>query len=180
MFELDIVPVGNPDRTVVEFLCLSLRESLRAKCRIRDVPVDLSDAYHPARQQYNSTQILGQLAKIADRSDAKILGVTGVDLFIPILTFVFGEAQLGRRAALISVYRLRQPFYGLPEDTGLFYERCEKEAVHELGHLFGLVHCRNFECVMHYSNSVDQVDLKSTVFCEECAGFLKEQRDGPV
>lgn len=180
MFQLDIVPLGNLDRTVVEFLSHSLRESLRIKCLIRNAPADLSGAYHPTRQQYNSTQILAQLAKIDCSDKTKILGVTEVDLFIPILTFVFGEAQLGQRAALISVHRLRQSFYGLPEDPGLFYERCEKEAIHELGHLFGLVHCHNFECVMHFSNSVEQVDLKATAFCGACDAFLRDQKDKHV
>ncbi|HXG93242.1 MAG TPA: hypothetical protein VNN73_12900 [Blastocatellia bacterium] len=102
----------------------------------------------------------------------KTLGVADVDLFIPIFTFVFGEAQLAGRAALISVHRLRQQFYGLPEDERLFYERCEKEAVHELGNVFGLAHCKRFDCVMRFSNSIEMVDIKTNSFCATCAGLL--------
>jgi len=85
---------------------------------------------------------------------------------------VFGEAQLDNQAALTSVHRLRQEFYGLPEDERLFFERCEKESLHELGHAFGLVHCREWECVMHSSNSIEQVDLKGGRCCDRCSALL--------
>jgi archaemetzincin len=74
----------------------------------------------------------------------------------------------------MSVFRLHQRFYGLPEDERLFYERCEKEALHELGHTFGLVHCKLYECVMHYSNSIEQVDLKHSRFCPSCSALMTE------
>jgi archaemetzincin len=171
-FHVQIVPVGNVNSTILEFLTLALPETLGVPCRIRNSSIDVSKAYNATRQQYNSTEILAQLVNLDCDSPTKILGVTEVDLFIPILTFVFGEAQLGRQAALISVHRLHQRFYGLPGDDELFFQRCEKEALHELGHAFGLIHCRNFECVMHFSNSIEQVDLKSNAFCPTCLDFL--------
>ena len=128
------------------------------------------------RGQYNSTSLLEKLLETDNSNAGKLLGVADVDLFIPVLTFVFGEAQLGNRGALMSVHRLRQQFYGLPGDERVFYERCEKEAVHELGHAFGLVHCKYFECVMHYSNSIEQVDLKSNEFCKTCGAILSNKR----
>jgi archaemetzincin len=174
-FQLQIVPAGAVNLRILEFLNLSLPNTLGLPCAIRNSLIDVTPAYSASRQQYNSTQILGQLVDLDCDGPTKILGVTEVDLFIPILTFVFGEAQLGQRAALISVHRLHQRFYGLPEDEELFFERCEKEALHELGHAFGLVHCREFECLMHYSNSVEQVDLKSNSFCPSCYElFLRE------
>jgi len=173
MFKIHVVPVGDVDRAIVEFLPIALSESLGVNCLARNANIELSDTYNHIRQQYESTRILSKLTKLDDDEKTKILGIADVDLFIPILTFVFGEAQLGKRVALMSVYRLRQSFYGLPENEPLFYERCEKEAIHEVGHTLGLVHCQDFECVMHYSNSIEQVDLKSNSFCGECARLIR-------
>lgn len=177
MTDIQLVPVGSVDRDILEFLSATLGEIIGARCTVSPGAVDPADAFNAARRQYNSTQILSKLLDHG-ANRAKLLGVADVDLFIPVLTFVFGEAQLDNRAAVISVHRLRQQFYGLPADERLFYERCEKEAVHELGHAFGLVHCRDFECVMHFSNSIEQVDLKTNSFCRKCTEVLatKKQR----
>ncbi|HEY7914959.1 MAG TPA: archaemetzincin family Zn-dependent metalloprotease [Blastocatellia bacterium] len=172
MTTIQLVPVGNIERDVVDYLAMALPERLGLACATAERVLDPRDAYDPARKQYNSTRILSQLLKVGE--GGKLLGVASVDLFIPILTFVFGEAQLGARAALMSVFRLHQRFYGLPEDERLFYERCEKEALHELGHTFGLVHCKLYECVMHYSNSIEQVDLKHSRFCPSCSALMTE------
>lgn len=172
MTEIQIVPVGIVDRDILEFLSTALGETIGAKCVVSPGAVDPTDAFNAARRQYNSTQILSKLLENEGANGGKLLGVADVDLFIPVLTFVFGEAQLENRAALMSVHRLRQQFYGLPADERLFYERCEKEAVHELGHAFGLVHCKNFECVMHFSNSIEQVDLKTNSLCRSCIELL--------
>jgi archaemetzincin len=171
MTEIQLVPVGSVDRDILEFLSTTLEEIIGAKCFVSSGAIDPADAFNAARRQYNSTQILSKLLG-HHANGAKLLGVADVDLFIPVLTFVFGEAQLENRAAVMSVHRLRQQFYGLPADERLFYERCEKEAVHELGHAFGLVHCRDFECVMHFSNSIEQVDLKTNSFCRKCIELL--------
>jgi archaemetzincin len=175
MIEVRIVPVGEVSRDVLEFLALALSDGLDAACSISGEVLDPSDAYDPTRRQYNSTHILGDLLEVDSPAHRKILGVANVDLFIPIFTFVFGQAQLGNRAALVSVHRLRQQFYGLPENQVLFLERCEKEAMHELGHTLGLVHCEHFECVMRFSNSIEEVDLKRPYFCSSCALALSEQ-----
>lgn len=166
--EIKIVPVGTVDQDVLDYLALTIPGNLNVRCNSLSVTVDTQDAYHPMRRQYNSTQLLAKLLELNLAEGNKLLGVTEVDLFIPILTFVFGEAQLGGRVALISVHRLHPQFYGLPEDKKLFYSRCEKEANHELGHTRGLMHCRSYDCVMHVSNSVEQVDLKRSSFCATC------------
>ena len=179
MIEIRLVPVGNVEISILGWLALALKDGLTAACRVHPVPVDPSEAYHPVRQQYHSTAILAKLLQQHEGDwGGKILGVADLDLFIPILTFVFGEAQLNNRAAVVSVHRLRQEFYGLPSDERLFYQRCEKEALHELGHTCGLVHCQQFDCLMHFSNSIEQIDLKSNVFCESCGGLLAKKTKG--
>lgn len=157
---------------MVQWLSVALADSLRLPCRIAAGPIDPADTYHVIRRQYNSSQMLLRLTNLKCDPETKVLGIAGVDLFIPILTFVFGEAQLGNKAAVISIHRLKQSFYGLPDNDELLYERVEKEAIHELGHAFGLIHCEQFDCVMHFSNSIEQVDLKSNTFCNACASTL--------
>ena len=168
--DVSIVPVGAVGREILEYLAVSLEGLLDVRCRPVERAVNPSDAYSAARRQYHSTTLLARLASL--KGGDKILGVADVDLFVPVVTYVFGEAQLGGRAALFSLRRLRQQFYGLPEDGRLFYERCEKEAAHELGHAYGLAHCPGFDCVMHFSNSVEQVDLKAGTFCPACEAAL--------
>lgn len=174
MAEIQLVAVGNVDRQVLDYLAMALPEDIGVSCSVSPEVIDPAGAYHATRLQYHSTKILAKLLEVPAPAGIKTLGVCDLDLFIPILTFVFGEAQLGNRAAVISAHRLRQPFYGLPADDRLFYERCEKEAVHELGHAFGLIHCHDFECVMHWSNSIEQVDLKQSRFCSACADLLAD------
>ena len=85
------------------------------------------------------------------------------------LSFLFGQAQLDGAAAIVSIARLRQEFYGLPGDEGLLLARARKEALHELGHTFGLVHCPDPLCAMSLSTSLPQVDAKRDEYCESCA-----------
>lgn len=172
MFEIALVPIGNLHRGVTDWLATALEDSLRLHCTVEEGPISLEAVFDPARRQYHSTRLLEQLQAPAAAPRKKRLGIADVDLFIPILTFVFGEAQLNNGAAVVSTYRLRQEFYGLPRDEVLLLERTEKEALHELGHTFGLLHCPDFECVMYFSNSIEQIDLKSNNFCQKCAESL--------
>jgi archaemetzincin len=137
--------------------------------------VDLEPCFVPGREQHHATLVLAALLRHrpAQPAGGRILGLVGVDLFIPVLTFVFGQAQLDGPAAVVSTYRLRPSFYGLPPDEGMLLERAIKECVHELGHAFGLVHCETYDCVMHASMSVDEVDLKDSGFCRGCLARLE-------
>jgi archaemetzincin len=99
--------------------------------------------------------------------------VTGKDLFLPIFTFVIGEAYLGGRAAVVSTYRLSEESAGLPPRPRVLKARLLKEAVHELGHCHGLVHCPDWHCVMHASSTAEDVDLKSDEPCDECLQELR-------
>lgn len=136
------------------------------------VQVDTGPAYAPDRRQYHTTLLLAGLLRRLSEQGSEILGITGVDLYIPVLTFVFGQSQLGGSGAGISTYRLRTEFYDLPPDEGLLVERTIKEAVHELGHAFGLVHCSDYTCVVSVSTYVEEVDLKDAGFCRACRAAL--------
>ncbi|MFN7967131.1 MAG: archaemetzincin family Zn-dependent metalloprotease [Acidobacteriota bacterium] len=125
-------------------------------------------AFDASRGQYNSRLLLTELVKQAPDNGGRILGVTSVDLFIPVLTFVFGEAQLNGPAAVVSTHRLAAEVYGLSEQPELLFDRLCKEAVHELGHTYQLVHCPDDYCVMRSSQYVENIDLKSAGFCHEC------------
>ncbi|MFB3855385.1 MAG: archaemetzincin family Zn-dependent metalloprotease [Vicinamibacterales bacterium] len=137
-----------------------------------DLPVRLwqrserpDSAYDHRRQQYSSTRILKWLVENRPEAAHKVLGLTDVDLFIPILTFVFGEAQLNGAGALVSTARLRT---GGAAGNGLLTTRVAKECVHELGHTFGLLHCLDPQCVMARSVAVLNVDQKRLSPCRAC------------
>lgn len=131
-------------------------------------------AYDVGRGQYSSTYVLHMAEARLPADAGRFLVVTELDLFIPMLTFVFGQAQLGGRVALVSVARLRPEFYDQPADGALLAARAGKEAVHELGHTLGLTHCPDPRCVMSLSVAVAQVDLKKESMCRNCAGLAEE------
>ena len=164
-----LVPVGPLDPSILEYLALVLPESTGMAFRVSERALSADAAYDPVRRQWNAGLILAQLdEQEAWKGARRVLGVADLDLFIPILTFVFGLAHLGSRCALVSLHRLRTEFYGLPPASELLLTRLEKEAVHELGHTWRLTHCDDYSCVMHYSNAVEEVDLKTAEFCPRC------------
>jgi archaemetzincin len=124
----------------------------------------------PRRGQHASGVILRWLLEAGPRG-GKVLGVTDQDLFIPILTYVFGEAQLGGTAAVCSTFRLAE---GIDlAGPRLLTERLAKEAVHEVGHAFGLHHCDTPACVMGRSAGLRGVDEKSHLLCTTCRQRLQ-------
>ena len=138
------------------------------RCEILRAEPAPARAFNVSRQQYSSTEILAGLATRIIPGSSRLLAVTPSDLYVPVLTFVFGEAQLEGRCAVVSTCRLRQEFYGLPPDASLESARLLKETVHELGHTFGLAHCDKYECVMAPSHAVEWIDLKGSKFCPTC------------
>lgn len=168
MSYIDIVPIGKIEEATLITLKHNLFQAFNIQTRIRNRPIDLSAAYDPLRGQYNSSGLLVQLINDLTPETMKILGVTEVDLFIPIFTFLFGEAQLNGPGALVSAHRLHNPFYGIPENEEMFEKRLLKESIHELGHTFGLIHCFTLRCVMNTSTYVEEIDQKSADFCRSC------------
>lgn len=143
-------------------------DSLMATVRtLPSIPVP-PESFEVRRNQYLSTKILKEMLGDVPQDTLKLLGVTDKDLCIPILTYVFGEAQVGGTAAVVSLARLRQEHYGLTPDRPQLLERLRKESLHELGHTFGLYHCPSRDCVMHLSNTVVDVDTRGRDFCRGC------------
>ncbi|HID17847.1 TPA: hypothetical protein EYP26_06115 [Candidatus Bathyarchaeota archaeon] len=169
-----VIPVGEVTESFLRRLSKGLENIFKARFELKK-PLSLpKEAYNPLRRQYHSTKILNRLVEaIPIVKVDKVLGVTPVDLYVPRLNFVFGEALCPGEAALISLFRLNPGLYGEP-DGERFLKRALKEAVHELGHTFGLHHCSNPKCVMFFSNSLLDTDRKEEKFCLECERKLKE------
>jgi archaemetzincin len=134
-----------------------------------------TDAYDPRRQQHSSTRILKWLLDRRPPHAGKVVGITDVDLFIPILTFVYGEAQLGGAAAVVSTARLAAD-NGIRAGADPLAARLTKEYIHELGHTFGLLHCARPTCVMARSVNLVQVDAKDGTLCHDCRVRYRELR----
>ncbi len=166
---IQLLPIGNVEADVLATLRSTLSNEWRMRCEILPVRLDPEFAFHPERQQYHSTEILSRMHNFLSPDSWRLLGVASVDLYIPILTFVFGEAQLGKACAVISLHRLRQEFYGLPADPALLQQRLLKEARHELGHTLDLSHCDDYRCAMAPSHAVEWIDLKGSSFCADCS-----------
>ncbi len=149
-----------------------IREIFAAPVTIGSATLDFGCGFDASRRQVNSTVLLAQILTDCGGPARKQVAVVDVDLFIPVLTFVFGEAQLEGCAAVVSTHRLSNQFYGLARNDLLMRERLAKEIVHELGHTCGLYHCRQFECVMRSSTYVEEIDLKRVYPCAACAEFL--------
>ena len=128
---------------------------------------------HPGRNQYHSTKLLEYLLS-AHPEPLLILGITGVDLYIPIFTFVFGEAQLSGRAAIISLFRPGGGADGVRPPRAVLLERLLKLSVHELGHTLGLGHCRQAGCLMNFSSNLEKLDRTKTAFCQYCRVLLAD------
>ena len=177
MSSILIVPVPPLDGKKVSALIPPLQSIFGLSVVVNSAdPIDPSFAFDIYRNQYNSTSLISAFAQHFDKHDGKVLGIASVDFFVPVLTYVFGEAQLDGPVAVVSRYRLDDTFYGLPSNLKLLEERLVKESVHELGHTFGLIHCRDYRCVMHSSTAVEDIDVKSERFCPSCMGLLKKSQ----
>ena len=168
-----VVRLGAVGEAILNIVAANIQE-------IFHVPVDILPArqapefaYSERRKQYHAALILKNLAD-SRRPHPRILALVSVDLFIPVLTHVFGEAQMGGRAAVVSLHRLRQKEEGSRVSLDTFYERAVKVALHELAHTFDLVHCSQAQCLMKVSSGTSDLDELPLFFCEYCEAFLEE------
>ncbi|MBS7635149.1 archaemetzincin family Zn-dependent metalloprotease [Candidatus Bathyarchaeota archaeon] len=179
--EIYIVQIGSVERKILEHIRRSIEEAFPTyACRILENILHLpEEAYNPMRRQYKSELILKKILNYALKIEGEtgrpciLLGVVDVDIYAQGMNFIFGEAQCPGRAAIISLYRLSPEFYGEQLNEQLFIERSIKEALHEIGHALGLVHCSNPLCVMHFSLHIAMTDRKQPKFCGNCLAELK-------
>jgi archaemetzincin len=172
-WKIIIVPIGEVDGRILEDLEQSLGEIFGKEVSMGPTLNSPDYAYNGRRKQYFSSAILLKLREVERGVGDRLLGVADLDLYVPSLNFVFGEADVENRLAVMSLRRLSQEFYSLSEDMDRFKERILKEAVHELGHTYGLGHCSNPLCVMHFSNSLLDTDIKKASFCPQCEKRFK-------
>jgi archaemetzincin len=168
-----ISPIGDINSDICVLLEKKIQSVFGYNTMTHPILSDISFAYDENRKQFHSTPILQRLSDNAPENCFKIIGITTLDLFIPILTHVYGEAQLGGKACMISTYRL---YDNMETDSYTkIHERIVKEAVHELGHTFSLRHCDSSSCIMHYCRGIQDVDMKSDQLCRYCAIMLGDE-----
>ena len=167
-------PLNEIDRRILEILRQSLENTFKSAVKVKAQISSMDYAYVPNRKQYLTSPILSALGNCKMETGYRCLGIVDVDLYSPGLNFVFGQADISAGMAIISLHRLRQERYGMPPDEKIFQERVIKEAVHELGHTYYLNHCPNVRCVMHFSNSLSDTDIKEANFCSRCQKKLEE------
>jgi archaemetzincin len=158
---IDLIPMGSIDTTAVSVIAANLQTILGLNTRVLAVQPEPEHAFLARRGQYDAGKILKALTTVSDGSRFR-LAVVAVDIFTPILTFVFGESQLGGIAAVISLFRTRS------KNRNTSYDRAAKIAIHEVGHLLGIVHCQTPDCLMGFSNNLDKLDALPLRFCDAC------------
>ena len=170
------IGAGAAEAELLEGVRRSVGKEFDLPARVH-VPLERPDhAFDARRGQHSSSRILEWLSACRPEDVGRVLGLTDADLFIPILTFVFGEAQLKGRVAVVSAARLASA-PGFPREAARLAVRLRTEAIHELGHTFGLLHCRNVRCAMARSASLRDVDAKGPALCRECRARYLEISD---
>jgi archaemetzincin len=168
---LRVIAVGSVEPGVLDRTAAVLREVAGFGVLIAEEVVDAAAFLDPARRQYRADLVLGALRPLAAPGE-RILGVTVVDLCLPVLTYVFGYAELSGIAGVVSAHRLDPRYDGDDDDPGLALERLEKEALHEAGHLLGLTHCPDRLCVMASAHDVGEIDIEEPGYCAACSARL--------
>ena len=172
---LSLLPFAGVAEVELQVIEQFVRQTLPfAVRREAQVPVPHA-AFDPARNQFDATEMMHAALDRCPADATRLLAVTERDIFIPMLTFIFGQAQLDGTAAMVSLARLRCEFYGLPPRQETFLDRCRKETLHELGHTFGLVHCLDRSCAMSLSINIAQIDQKRAALCHDCKILLSEK-----
>jgi archaemetzincin len=174
MQNITVVSVGYIEEIFLKSVVEAAGREFYLPVNIREGYIDITEFYDPTRRQYNGTKLLKEIDTLFGSDNSKTIGLFSVDLFIPILTFIFGQAYLNGRTGIASYYRLSNERYGMTADDNLVIERFQKEVIHELGHTFGLVHCHVPACVMRSSTYVEDIDQKDMNICNQCRTMLNE------
>lgn len=163
-----LISFGHFDNGFLKELARSINRELLLPVKVRSEYIDLSDYFDPARRQYDGNRLLKLIESKYAENSVKTIGLFNVDLFIPILTYIFGQAYLDGRTAIASIYRLSNELYGMKKDDDLLISRFKKEIIHELGHTLGLIHCHVPLCVMQSATYLEDIDQKEVSFCNTC------------
>jgi len=172
---IGVVPFGEVPEIALKVIAAHISALFSLPSQILPPLENPEYALDTKRYQYDAGLIIEALGSMDFRDCEKIIGVLDVDLFIPIFTHVFGEAKQGGKVALVSLFRLEKNPDGTSLPASLFYERAVKVALHELGHLFELLHCAHKRCLMHFSGSIEELDAQPLYLCSYCSIYLQDK-----
>ncbi len=163
-----LVSHGHFENYVLDTIAEDVTHEFLYPVDIIESHADLSEFYEPTRRQYDGNKLLKFLDSNSGSEYLKTIGLFRVDLFIPILTYIFGQAAFKGKTGIASIYRLKNEQYGMKKDEDLLLDRFRKVVIHELGHTFGLPHCYIPSCVMRSSTYVEDIDQKKNGLCSKC------------
>ena len=169
-----LVSCGHFENEIISKVAELIHKEFNFPTFYKKCTLDLSSYYNPGRRQYDANLIIKAISENVPDGFIKTIGLMRVDLYIPILTYIFGQAFLNGNTAIASLYRLRNELYGLKPDSDLLFDRFSKVVLHELGHTFGLIHCMDPVCIMRSSTYVEDLDQKEAHFCRHCKKELIE------
>jgi len=143
---------------------------------VADNPVRIM-GFVNARKQIDAQVQLDHLAAFRHhhRIDDPVLLVVSQDLFNPGHAALFGLAREPAGVAVVSTARLTNEYYGREADDEVLIDRLVTEGAHEVGHLLGLGHCVDRECIMFCPDTLDELDGKKKVFCSRCRKMIDDR-----
>jgi len=174
LYNITLITFGYFEENFLNKIAEAVNHELTISVNIKEGHLDISEFYDPVRRQYNGNRLLKEIDSIYATDSNKTIGLFNVDLFIPILTYIFGQAYLNGRTSIASLYRFSNERYGIEADDKLILDRFRKEVIHELGHTFGLIHCHIPTCVMRSSTYVEDIDQKSASLCIKCRSEISQ------
>lgn len=169
---ITLISFGYFEKELLEIVARDVIHEFSLPVKTKEGYLDLSEFYNPARKQYNGTMLLKEIDSAFCSDSVKTIGLFNVDLFIPILTYIFGQAFLNGRSGIVSIFRFSNERYGIKTDDKILVDRFRKEVIHELGHTFGLIHCYDPTCVMRSGTYVEDIDQKNHNLCIKCRKLL--------